>query len=169
MARALQVCWDASALVKRYYDEVGRETVNALFDAVSPAAMIATPWTYAETYAILLRRFNGGILRRESFSEAVSLLQAEVVNDPDFRLLSISDATVFVSLALIQAHNINAVDAALLATYLRYQRSLPSGTTLCLLVSADQRLERAARAEGLPALNPELMAPAALPDFLNVL
>ncbi len=43
--------WDASALVKRYFLELGSETVDALFPAVSLQEMATTPWGYAETYA----------------------------------------------------------------------------------------------------------------------
>ena len=34
MAEA-QILWDASGLVKRYYEEAGRATVNAIFTAVA--------------------------------------------------------------------------------------------------------------------------------------
>jgi hypothetical protein len=54
--------WDASALVKRYLLESGSDTVNALFAAVPRDRMVTTPWGYAETYSVLLRRLNGGIL-----------------------------------------------------------------------------------------------------------
>jgi hypothetical protein len=36
--------WDASALVKRYTSEVGRETVNALFAIAPMRDMATTPW-----------------------------------------------------------------------------------------------------------------------------
>jgi len=39
-------------------------------------------------------------------------------------------------------------------------------TTTCILVAADQRLLRASQAEGLMAVNPELMAPADVSVFL---
>ena len=61
MAQA-QIMWDASGLVKRYYEEAGRTTVNAVFAAVPSRDMFVTPLGYAETYSILLRKHNGGIL-----------------------------------------------------------------------------------------------------------
>lgn len=162
------VFWDASALAKRYTEESGRDTVDALFANATASQMVATPWTYAETYSILLRRYNGGVLDRRTFTGAVTLLQAEVVHDPDFRLLTIADATVFASLALMRAHNINAVDAALLAAYLGASQ-ISSAATPGLLVTADQRFERAARAERLPTLNPQTLAAADVPAFLAAL
>ena len=150
-----QILWDASGLVKRYYEETGRETVNAVFAAVPTRQMRITPTGYAETYSILLRKRNSGILNARTFTEATNALRGEVVEDADFGILSITDALVFGSLSLMQTHNINSADAAILATYLQFQRT---SAAPCLLVSADKRLLRAAQAEGLPQLNPEEVA-----------
>ncbi|MDQ2686446.1 MAG: type II toxin-antitoxin system VapC family toxin [Armatimonadota bacterium] len=166
MSAEVQLLWDASGLVKRYYDEEGRETVNALFAVVPTPQMATTPWGYAETFSILLRRHNSGVLDRAAFTDAVTSLQAEVVTAPDFRLLSITDALVFTSLSLMQAHNLNATDAAILATYLNFQRSQPADAPTYLLVAADQRLLRAGAAEGLAGLNPQFVPAATLPAFL---
>ncbi len=150
------ILWDASGLVKRYYAEPGSDTVNAIFAAAVPQGMNVTPWGYAETYGILLRRYNGGVLRQITFNNAIGSLQAEVIDRSGFNLLSISDALVFGSLSLMAAHNINSADAAILATYLRFQRSVSEP---CLLVASDKRLLRAAMAEGLNGLNPEEVGP----------
>jgi predicted nucleic acid-binding protein len=159
--------WDASALAKRYFGEVGSDTVNALFAHLAPHEMATTPWAYTETYSMLLRRLNAGILDLPAFTTAVTALQAEVVDDPDFGLLSISDAAIFASILLIRRHNLNATDAAILTTFLDFVRVLPPGSPVCVLVAADQRLFRAAVAEGLPTLNPETLAAADVPAFLT--
>ena len=152
----IEILWDASGLVKRYYEEPGSETVDALFATPSPHTMRLTPWGYAETYGILLRRLNGGVLRQSTFEAAASNLHAEVLDPSGFDLLTISDVLIFGSLTLMQAHNINSADAAILATYLKFQQSTQAP---CLLVSSDKRLLRAAKAERLPGLNPEETAP----------
>lgn len=162
----VQLLWDASAFVKRYYDELGRETVNALFAHSSVSDRAITPLGYAETYSILLRRYHGGILRPATFTSAVTTLQAEVLGDPGFHVLSIDDAAIFAGLALMNAHHLNASDAAILFTYLRFRDALPLGSPTCLLVASDKRLLRAAAAEGLATLNPELVSAAGLPAFL---
>src|SRR5579863_6592998 len=105
--------WDASALVKRYYHEVGSETADALFANATSHAMTSTPWGYAETYSILLRRYNGGVIDLPSFTGAVTTLQVEVVHNPDFGLLTITDALVFSSIETMRRHNLNATDAVL--------------------------------------------------------
>ncbi len=159
----IQLLWDASGLVKRYYTEVGQATVNAIFSSVPAQNMNITAWGYAETYSILLRRSNSGALNFRSYREAKSRLQVEVLGNNDFVVLSIIDALIFGGLPLMETHNINSADAAILSTYLQFQRT---STTPCLLVASDKRLLRAAQAEGLNSLNPEEIAPT---DVLGLL
>jgi predicted nucleic acid-binding protein len=161
--------WDASGLVKRYFLETGSDTVAALFATVPVEEMAATPWGYAETYSILLRRFNGGVLNLASFTAAVAALQAEVVDNPDFALVSIPDEAVFASILLMRQHNLNATDAAILTVFLEYVQALPPESPRCVLVAADQRLVRAAQSEGLVTLNPELLPADDVPSFLATL
>ena len=151
------VFWDASGLAKRYTEETGRFTVNAIFAEVNPEEMYVTPLGYSETYSILIRKHNSGLLSTPAFWAAANALRSEIIGEADFGLLSITDALIFSSLSLIGAHNINSADAAILSTYLQFQRT---STTPCLLVASDKRLLRAAQAEGLNSLNPEEIAPA---------
>jgi predicted nucleic acid-binding protein len=156
--------WDASALSKRYFGEAGSETVNALFSSIPYHQMATTPWSYAETYSILLRRYNGGMIDLPSFTVSLSSLQAEVVDNPSFGFLSIDDATVFASIALIRRYNLNATDAALLTTFNAYRDAYPNDP--CVIIASDHRLLRAATAEGYKILNPELLYPRDLPQFI---
>jgi predicted nucleic acid-binding protein len=158
--------WDASALAKRYVAEVGTATVNILFTSASAHDRATTPWSYAETYSLLLQKLNSGVIDRPMFTTAVSTLEAEVVRNPDFGLLSISDAMVFASIGIISQHNLNATDAAILALLLDYTRVLPSGRSGCVVIAADRRLLRAADAEGLKMLDPEILSTAGVPAFL---
>jgi hypothetical protein len=161
--------WDASGLVKRYFLELGSETVDALFAAEPTPEMITTPWGYAETYSILLRRLNGGVIDPATFTAAATALQSEVVDGPDFSLLSIRDEAVFASLLMIRQHNLNAADAAILTTLLEFVRGRSPDAVPCVLVASDRRLLRAASAEGLPTLNPETLAATEVPAFLAAL
>jgi predicted nucleic acid-binding protein len=163
------VLWDASTLLKRYVEEVGSDVVDALFDAVPLAAMVATFWGYAESYAILVRKRNAGRLNASEFTAAMSELYQEVIRAGDFVLLSLDDETVMNSIAVIAQHNLNSADAAILTAYLEYERGLPDGSPPCLLVAADQRLLRAAQAEGFQTLNPESLAAADVPGILAAL
>lgn len=159
--------WDASGLVKRYMPETGRATVNALFENNPSPVTLGTPWGYLETYSILLRRHNSGVIDVPTFTTAVTALQAEVVISADFQLLPIRDALVFASATMLRKHNLNATDAAILTTLMEFVRS--SGVTDCALVTADKRLVRAAGAERLTTLDPEAVAASEIPTFLGSL
>ncbi len=156
--------WDASALVKRYFIEDGSATVDTLFAAAPGHHLATTPWGYLETYSILVRRLNGGVLDKRAFTYAVTSLQAEVVNEPSFGFLPIGDTTIFASSGTIQKHNLNATDAAILTMLCEYVRSV--GQADCVLIAVDLRLNRAADIEGLRTLNPEIVAVTDVPGFL---
>ncbi len=157
--------WDASALAKRYVPETGSKTVGTLF-ASMPLQMVTTLLGYAETFSLLLRKMNGGGISITTFTTAVSALQIDLINAPDVTLLSVEDAMILSGIPLMRRHNINATDAAILAAFVRYAQADPATTTSCVLVAADKRLVRAAAAEGLNTLNPELLPAADVPAFL---
>lgn len=160
--------WDASALAQRYAPEVGQQTANALFTAVPRARMITTVLNYAETCGALVRKRNGGAVDGATFSVARSALRAEIIDDPDFGVLAVEFGDILSGIDLIDRHNLNSADASILASFLSFAHA-QSATTLCILVPADQRLLRAAHAEGLRTLNPEVIAPADVPAFLAAL
>src|SRR5687768_2029469 len=106
--------WDASALAKRYFAKIRSPTVNAVFANRGSHEMASTAWGYAETYSILIRRYNSGALDLPTFTTQTTALQSEVVNDPNFGLLTITEAVVFSSIETMRRHNLNATDAVLL-------------------------------------------------------
>jgi uncharacterized protein len=161
--------WDASALVKRYIAEVGSQTADAVFSAVPTDQMFGTVLGYAETFSVLLRRCNRGVISLAAFNVAKTSLREDVVNDLNFTLLTVDDAVIFAGIALMEGYNINATDSAILALFLRYIQALPTGSPAAVLVASDQRLIAAARAEGLASLDPEVVAAADVPAFLSAL
>lgn len=158
--------WDASALAKRYSPERGSDTVDSLFETIPAPQMVATVIGYAEAYSLLLRKRNRSDISEEAFRAAKTALRDEVTGRDSFDLLTVDDAAVFSGIALIEQHNINATDAAILALFLRFARLF---TPPCVVVAADERLIRAAEAEGLKTMNPELVAAADVPDILAAL
>jgi hypothetical protein len=157
--------WDASALAKRYFAELGSDTVDALIDQNAGHRLATSPWGYAETYSVLLRRLNAGLLTTAIFDGAILVLQADVIHNPTFSLLSISDTAVFASVSMMRRHNVNSTDAAILTMLLDYVAADPTADPL-VVIAADQRLLRAAQAEGLHTLNPETLPAADVPTFL---
>jgi hypothetical protein len=83
-------------------------------------------------------------------------------DQPQFRLLSVTDTILISGVTYIQKYSLNSIDAALLATLLRYAAT--TGET-CVLIAADSRFCRSALAEGLESINPETMPADAVPGF----
>ena len=156
--------WDASALAKRYTEELGSPTVQVLFDVVSRSQMITTIWGYAESFSILMCRHNSGVISASAFTKAASALENEFIFDPDPTVLSIDDTAILSGIAIMRKHNRNATDAAILVIFMRYVAA--SGLTAVALVSADKRLLRAAQSEGLAVINPEAIAAAEVPALI---
>jgi len=165
----VNILWDASGLIKRYLIEIGSETIDAIFDEAADNPVSVTSWGYLETYSILRRRFNAGAFQYNAFANAVTALQAEVIGSGGFGFIPIMESAIFGATSLIDGHQINSADAAILSAYLRCQSRQPSGILSCLLVASDKRLLRAALAEGLHTLNPELMPPGDVSGFLRAL
>ena len=162
--------WDASALAKRYAPEIGRSTVNALFDAVPAAQSVSASISYAEVYSILLRKLNRREIDRAAFDNAWSALRTDLFSTSDFVLLPVNDAAIYSGLSLMKAHNINSTDATLLRLFLLYKQTFsPDSGVIFVLVAADDRLVRAAESEGLIAVDPETPAEADVPSFLTSL
>ena len=159
--------WDASALVKRYALEAGSATVNELFVHVSLAQMVATFPGHVETYAALVRKRNRGEITAATFRSAATYLQAEVLSSLDFSLLTVENADLLDGVGFVEVHNLNATDAGILVTYLRYARAQPPNSPTIVLVAADTRLLRAADAEGLTTLNPETVSASDIPALLS--
>jgi predicted nucleic acid-binding protein len=159
--------WDASALVKRYALEAGSATVRELFVQVPLSQMVATFPGYVETYAALVRKRNRGEITAATFRSAATFLQAELLSSLDFLLLTVENADLLDGVGYVEAHNLNATDAGILVTYLRYARARPPNSPTVVLVAADTRLLRAAEAEGLTTLNPETVAAADIPALLS--
>lgn len=165
----VQLFWDASSLLKRYYAEVGSETVDALFTDALVTKQTATVLGYAETFSILLRRRNSGSLTATTFNLAATALEEEILFGAEFDLLALGSDLILKGIPLMRQHNINSSDAAILAAFLRYSRAQTSDRPTCILVAADQRFLRAASAEGLATLNPESVSAAAVPAILAAL
>lgn len=165
MIAPLWFLWDASALAKKYLVEIGSETVDALFVARPLPLMTSTLLGYAETAAILRRKFNQATINLREFNVSRQLLEREVFANPQFELLSLEDDAILEGILLTDQHNLNTADAAILAAFLRRTRTAPVSATP-VLVASDRRLLRAAAAEGLRTLDPAQIPIADLPAVL---
>lgn len=153
--QAWQICFDASALIKRYSFEAGTDLLNEVF-RLSPAEWLScSTLTILEVASILARKRNDQRLTPDQFQQAMTNFKQEVLESDTFSAIPVNDSLLRSSLELTLERNINAADAVVLRSALNVRDALrPSGADLMLWAS-DRRLVRAAMAEGLTVFNPE--------------
>ena len=147
--------FDASALAKKYSDEPGTETVNRIFEISPRPRLMCLTIGATEIVSILVRKRNDGRLSREAFSQSLMNLYGEVIDNPQFSMITVDDSTVIGSIGFIIRHSINSTDAIVLASALQINEELQQQGYKLILVSSDRRLNRAAQGEGLSVFNPE--------------
>ncbi len=146
---------DASALAKRYAREVGTPLLNHLFASVPADRLYVFNVGMAEVASILVRKRNGGQLTAAAFAQAMVNFGAEIVYAAGVNKFAADNALVTAALPLVEPHSINGTDAILLRSALDLAASLRSKGQDLVLVASDQRLLRAAQAEGLTTFDPE--------------
>jgi predicted nucleic acid-binding protein len=134
---------DASAFVKRYTVELGSAAVSLLVEDLLPArpTRLLTSWLgFLEIVAVLNRHRNDG-----RFTDDVA---ARALN-------------------LVMRHNLNASDALYLRQMLDWQAGCDPQTDALASIAADERLLRAAQAEGITTFNPETAKPDTVERLLH--
>lgn len=157
---------DASALVKRYTPETGKASVDYLFAQAEPARMSCLMLGGAEVTAALVRKRNSGVISPGVFNAAMFQLRAEILDEANFPKLASDNSFINLSLPVIEKHSISAIDAILLKTALDLASQFRTAGDDLVLVAADQRLLKAAQAEGLTTYDPESQDQAALDALL---
>lgn len=153
---------DASALVKRYVLEKGSPHVHAILDGVPHNRIYLLNVGAGEVVSILVRKRNAGSISTASFGQAYVDFETEILRAADIRKQSVSNRLALSSFPLIVAHSINSTDALMLRSALVIARKLRAGGEDLVLAASDQRLLRAAGAEGLTTFDPESQDHAAL-------
>jgi len=143
----------ASALSKRYVAEAGSDKIVRLMDSLATDRFICVALGVGEVIATINRRVNERRMTRGAGDKAFSDVTHEVLQNPDFLKLPMPDEVVVPAFAYIRRHNLNTTDAVVLHAALKIQDTLPRKDSL-VVVAADERLVRAAKAEGLETLDP---------------
>jgi predicted nucleic acid-binding protein len=159
---------DASALAKRYSPEIGTPLMNHLFGSVPTNRLCVLNIGIAEVVAVLVRKRNAGRLAAALFAQAVLNVRTELVSPQNLNRVTADDSLVTAALPLIDAHSINATDGIILCSALDIAAALRSSADELALVASDQRLLRAAQAEGLVTFDPETQTQADLDALLKV-
>ena len=160
--------FDASALVKRYTRESGSEKMLFLFRNVPLGRLLCLTIGAIEVFWICIRKKNDGRITIGEFTQAIGHLEHEIINNQsNFRKISVPDSLVWNSMDLIETYSLNSVDALVLRSALDTATELRSTDDRLVLVASDQRLLRAAHAEGLQIFNPELDPQQTLTDWIT--
>jgi predicted nucleic acid-binding protein len=159
--------FDASALVKRYAPEVGAAVVDYLFAQAGRGRLLCLMLGVAEVSAALVRKRNSGSITSPMFAAAMTQLRMEVLMAADFIKLPADNALIATAIPLAEKHAINATDAIVLQTALTIITQRRAAGDDLVLVASDQRLLRAAQAEGVFTLNPETQTETDCDAFLQ--
>ena len=160
--------FDASALAKRYIEEIGSDKIDFLFANVPLARLKCLILGAVEVLWICVRKKNDGRISANQFVDSVAYLTSEVIDtQSDFKTISVPDSLVWDAIPLIETHSLNSVDAMVLSSALEVATDLRSTGDTLVLAASDQRLLRAARAEGLQVFNPETDSQQTLTDWIT--
>ena len=160
--------YDASALVKRYTQELGSDKVNFLFANVPHDRLMCLTLGAIEVIWVLVRKRNDSRLTNDDFRQAGINLDYEVIdNQSGFRTFPVPNSLIWRSMDLIENHSLNSVDAIVLRSALDVAATCRDTSDELVLVASDQRLLRAASSEELLVFNPEIHPEQMLTDWLS--
>jgi predicted nucleic acid-binding protein len=145
---------DTSAIVKRYFIEIGSAWIKALTDPAAGYTLIVSAITRVEAAAACAakHRAPGGITRAER-DQAVSLLLKHC--DTEYQIAPVSSTIISRAVTLTQNYRLRGYDAVQLATALVInEQYVAAGLPILTLISADNDMLAAASSEGLATDNP---------------
>jgi predicted nucleic acid-binding protein len=145
---------DASVLAKRYVVEQGTLVVNHLFRRVARDAMMCLTLGTIEVISVFVRKKNAGVVPDTVFRQAMTDFRSEVMDTANFTKISATDSLVNAAAPLVAKHALNATDAVILRSVLDLVATLRTTGDALVLVTSDQRLLRAAQAEGVLTFDP---------------
>ena len=138
---------DSSALVKCYVQERGSAWMRTLLDPTAGHHLYLASITSVEVIAAVTRRVRRGDIAAADGAAAVTQFRQDVAQR--YRLLDLTPALVARAMTMAETYSLRGYDAVQLATAVEvHGRGLALGLPALALVSADEELNRAARAEG---------------------
>lgn len=146
---------DSSALVKRYVVEVGSGWIETICDPAAGHVIALAHISLVEIAAALAVKHRQGLLLDTVRDGLLRDLQRD--GHGQYWLIDVDQATVVRAIELTRRRKLRGYDAIHLACALFLQETLlNSSLSPPVLLSADQELLDAARAEGLSIDNPNL-------------
>jgi predicted nucleic acid-binding protein len=144
---------DTSALVKRYIDETGSAWIRATLSQSPPPSLIIVHLALVEITSALTRRRRAGSLASAEYARIQDAFRADCLME--YRIVSAVDQIVVEANHLLEQHPLRAYDAVqLAAASVSNRQLLAEGLSPLVFLSADERLNEAASAEGIAVDNP---------------
>jgi predicted nucleic acid-binding protein len=144
---------DSSALVKRYVRELGTSWVRGITRSNPSAVIYVVHITAVEVKCAIARRRKGQTLTARQASSILHRFRKHLGGR--YTVLEVTPTLLDTAARLGNRHALRAYDAIQLAAALEVSSSHQAGGTGTVrLISADQDLNQAASAEGLPVDDP---------------
>lgn len=142
---------DTSAMLKRYVNEPGSLWLRA--QMATATALIVSQLLIVEAVSAFNRRVREGALSPANYRRVRDMFYEDCRTA--YQIVPLTASIVDLACTLLEHHPLRAYDAVHLATALTVQQSLQRrGLSPLVFLSADDRLNRAAKAEGLAVDNP---------------
>ncbi len=144
---------DTSALIKRYINEVGSTWLRAQLNTQPQPSLIIVHLTIVEITSALTRRRRENILTSTEYQQIQNSFRSDCLNK--YIIATTVGNIINQANHLLEKHPLRAYDAIQLGTAISVNQQLLSNNFLPLtFLSADDRLNDAASAEGLAVDNP---------------
>lgn len=145
--------FDSSSLVKRYSKETGTAWVINIFKPIRANRIYAARITFVEVISALARKARGGQINSSAEIKAVGRFRRAFHGK--FRSVEVSVNLTEHAAQLARKHFLRGYDAVQLAAALEVHQERNSlGLSPLTFVCADDKLNDAAKAEGLAVENP---------------
>ena len=132
----MRTFFDSSAFAKRYVEEAGSQSVDALCAEATELALSVV--CIPEIISALNRRVRERTLTRQQYDEAKKRLSAEV---EDAFIVNLTSPVISACVAILEGNPVRAMDALHIACALQWEAEL--------FVSADEQQIAAAKKAGL--------------------
>ena len=144
---------DTSAAVKLYVQEVGSDWLRNQVGVGDMPSVVSSQLLWVEIWSAFARRVRERTVTAVEYRDMCQLFNNHRYTL--YRLAIVNEATIQLACDLIERHPLRGYDATHLATALNAHRRLVTrGRPGLIFLSADDRLNDAAAAEGLAVDNP---------------
>lgn len=147
--------FDTSALSKRYVQEIGSLWVRDLILSSEEHTILSSELTMVELYSALARRKREGSVPAQDCDIAMQAFTEHCVTR--YEIIDLNPIIIEKTRGLLDKYPLRAYDSIHLATALKLEEMLAVNVmSPVIFVSADNRMNQVAKAEGLKVEDPNL-------------